>query len=245
MISFIIPARNEELYITDCLKSIYDQQAQENIEVIVVDNLSTDSTVKKVAEFFPLAKVVSETVKGTSAARQRGFLESRGEIVIFLDADVRLSDRLWLNKLIRKFNKCPGLVAVSSHYRYYGMSLWYKFWQIIGTFGFVYPWVLLTNNILGLSAHMIGGMMAVRRPSLEACGGFDINTEFFGDETLIARRLYKQGDIEVSPSLWVWTSGRRHSQEGMFKTVFGYLWNYFWVLLSNKPYNQKGYREVR
>ena len=50
LVSIIIRTKNEEKWISSCLKSVF-QQTYQNIEVIIVDNQSTDRTIKKSKEF--------------------------------------------------------------------------------------------------------------------------------------------------------------------------------------------------
>ena len=101
------------------------------------------------------------------------------------------------------------------------------------------------NNIFHHSAHLVGGMTAVKKRALDQVGGLGQGTEFFGDEALLSQRLYPLGKIIVSPSLWVYTSARRYNKNGIIKTVFQYLINYFWVIITKKPLNKKGYNSVR
>jgi glycosyltransferase involved in cell wall biosynthesis len=99
-VSVVIPARNEAGYVTRALESIAAQTwAAEGIEVIVVDNASTDGTAQAVLAFKaraprPALRVVTEPRLGTAAAKNRGAHEARGRIVLFLDADSRAAPRL-------------------------------------------------------------------------------------------------------------------------------------------------------
>jgi len=71
VLSFVVPAFNEEAYIGDCLESILQQtkQIQDSIEIIVVNNASTDRT-REVALSYPGVRVVDEPRKGLTFARQ-------------------------------------------------------------------------------------------------------------------------------------------------------------------------------
>lgn len=244
MISFIIPAKNEENYIGDCLRSITLQETEKPFEVIVVDNNSSDKTSFIAKQACPQAIIIKEEEPGTSAARQRGAINAKGEWLVFLDSDVRLPDKQWLDRLRKKL-MVPDLVAVSSHYRYCGVSALQRVLQTFGTFVFVYPWIFVINNLLRIGAHMIGGMMAIKKQKLLAAGGFGTQSQFFGDEALISRKLYPLGKIVVSPKVWVYTSGRRFKNDGLIKSVFKYVLNYFWVLFRGKPYHSQGYKEIR
>ena len=67
-ISIVIPAYNEEKYIGDCLRSIVATRTDEILEIIVIDNASTDDTAM-VAQQFPGVHVVHEPQKGLTRAR--------------------------------------------------------------------------------------------------------------------------------------------------------------------------------
>src|SRR3989344_5868228 len=110
-ISFVIPAYNEEKYIVKCIESILHHWSPECLEIVVVNNASTDRTCAVVKKF-PNVKVVSEPHKGTNWARQRGLTEAQGDIVAYLDADTEIPDG-WRETVIREFSKDPRLVCLS------------------------------------------------------------------------------------------------------------------------------------
>ncbi|WP_431710691.1 glycosyltransferase family 2 protein [Glutamicibacter uratoxydans] len=91
-ISVIIPAYNQEPYITDALDSLSAQQLGKfTLEVIVVNDASTDLTatlVSEYAEHFPELKLITHPVnRGVSAARNSGLAEATGQYIAFLDPD--------------------------------------------------------------------------------------------------------------------------------------------------------------
>ena len=85
-ISIVIPARNAEATLAATLDSVAGQSGVE-VEVIVVDDGSTDRTREIAAGHSIRAKVVSSPRPGVSAARNAGFAASTGWAVVFLDAD--------------------------------------------------------------------------------------------------------------------------------------------------------------
>lgn len=88
-ISIIIPAYNAQKYIVRCLNSIVNQ-ANDNIEVVIVNDGSTDNTERICREYssiYNYIKTVSQTNGGVSSARNNGIKNAQGEYILFLDAD--------------------------------------------------------------------------------------------------------------------------------------------------------------
>ena len=89
-VSVIIPCRNEEKFIAGCLDSILAQTyPKEKMEVLVVDGESTDKTPEVVDSYskkHPLIRLVKNTGKVTPTAMNIGISESRGEVIVRIDA---------------------------------------------------------------------------------------------------------------------------------------------------------------
>lgn len=93
LITIIVPAYNVDLYISRCLASALGQSYR-NVEVIVVDDGSTDGTpslIKSMKANNPRLRAFFNEHKGAAAARNKGIDEARGDYVFFLDADDYLS----------------------------------------------------------------------------------------------------------------------------------------------------------
>jgi len=88
LISVVIPCFNQGHFLADAIRSAGG--GRRNCEVIVVDDGSTDET-SSVAKRFPEVVYVSQPNGGLAAARNRGLAASRGEFVVFLDADDMLA----------------------------------------------------------------------------------------------------------------------------------------------------------
>lgn len=88
LISILIPAYNAEAYITKALESVLRQTVQD-IEVIVVDDASTDGTVGKVQGFDDsrIRLITKQKNEGAQATRNQAMERARGEWIAFLDAD--------------------------------------------------------------------------------------------------------------------------------------------------------------
>ncbi len=93
-VSVVIPFRNEQHNVVDVLKSIQNQ-THRPFEVICVDDMSTDNT-KELIKQFNFATLVEvqqkkQGIQGKAFACQQGANIATGDLILFLDADVRLS----------------------------------------------------------------------------------------------------------------------------------------------------------
>jgi len=100
-ISVIIPAFNEEKLLPRCLESLRNQDYEDEYEIIVADNGSTDDTAGIAREFG--AKVVScPNRRGVFHARQAGADAACGDIIAQADADT-IYPRGWLRRIANQF----------------------------------------------------------------------------------------------------------------------------------------------
>ncbi len=112
-ISVIIPAYNAEETISRCLQSVF-KSYYTHFECIVVDDHSNDDTLT-VAESFPTTTIRLEKQQGVAAARNRGADLARGDILLFLDADVTIYPDT-LSKVAKTFVSQPGISALFGSY---------------------------------------------------------------------------------------------------------------------------------
>lgn len=88
-LSIIIPVYNTEDYLEECLKSVINQSLKE-IEIIIIDDGSTDNSLKIAREFEKKdskIKVFEEKNQGAATARNIGIEKARGEYITFVDSD--------------------------------------------------------------------------------------------------------------------------------------------------------------
>lgn len=94
-LSVILPARNEAHHIHANLRRVCEALGDAELEVVIVDDGSSDGTAgearRAAAEGLPVRVVRQEPTRGKGAALFRGFAESRGELVAFLDADLEIA----------------------------------------------------------------------------------------------------------------------------------------------------------
>jgi len=114
MISIIVPIYNAEQYLNACVESLLNQTVKD-IEVILIDDSSTDSSLA-IAQAFAAqdsrVKVLQEFHAGQSVARNMGMAHARGEYIAFVDAD----DQLELDWCERHLAVIEGVDYVQSGY---------------------------------------------------------------------------------------------------------------------------------
>lgn len=235
MISFVVPAYNEEAKLPRSLAAIQAEIARSGCkaEIIVVDNASTDRTAE-VASGFAGVTVVHEPEKGLVQARRCGFAAASGTLIANVDADTIITDG-WIERVIAEFARDPRLVALSGPYIYYDVPsstrAAVRAFYMLG-FGFY----LLNRFVLKIGSMMQGGNFVVRRTALEAIGGFNPEFSFYGEDTDLARRLHAIGAVKFTFKLPALSSGRRFIGEGLFRIGLRYAMNFVWVTFFHKPF---------
>jgi glycosyltransferase involved in cell wall biosynthesis len=103
LISVVIPHFNQEGHLLTCLERLQEQEGYSaDVEIIVVDNGSTNLPDKIVAAF-PGVQLLSETTPGPGPARNRGVVSARGDVLAFIDADCH-ADQRWLSVIETAFS---------------------------------------------------------------------------------------------------------------------------------------------
>lgn len=112
--SCIIPVYNGQRFLAGAIDSVLEQ-THADVEVLVVDDASTDSTPNVARDFGNRVRYVRlESNRGPSAARNRGLAEASGELVAFLDAD----DLWYAEKLSKQLTRMPELDLCFTSYRH-------------------------------------------------------------------------------------------------------------------------------
>ena len=110
-ISVVIPTLNEEKNIQNCLESIFRQKyPKDKLEVIVVDNNSTDKTIG-IAKKFPV-KILKSGKRHGEVSKMIGFKAATGEYCMYLDADNELASTNWFEKMLKPFQVHQKVIGV-------------------------------------------------------------------------------------------------------------------------------------
>jgi glycosyltransferase involved in cell wall biosynthesis len=225
-ISLIIPSHNEEKYIGACIEYAIKNSNGRLLEIIVVDNASADKT-SEVAKSYSGVTVIREDRKGVMWARERGRLEAKGDILAFIDADNHMPEG-WIDMIVKEFAKNEHLACISGPYTYYDLSPSKNFLVKVWWYVFSLPIYLIIRYML------VGGNFAIKREVVEKMNGFDTSIDFYGDDTSIARNAHRFGKVLFKMNFSMNASGRRVSNEGIFKTGLVYAGNFFSQIFVGK-----------
>lgn len=118
LVSILIPAYNVEAFLPQCLDSIVNQTYQ-NLQVIVVDDGSTDNTLNVAADYskrYPFVEAVNQKNGGVSSARNRLLALSKGDYVIFVDSDDWI-DAETVERMLNAIESTGSEIAVCGFYK--------------------------------------------------------------------------------------------------------------------------------
>jgi glycosyltransferase involved in cell wall biosynthesis len=216
-VSVLIPAFNEEKYITKTLEAI-TKQDYPDLEVIVINNASTDRTEEMIRAFIeknPSAAgfitVAYESRQGTNYARECGRKLATGAIIAQLDADCIPAPN-WIEQGVRLLQE-NNVVVATGPYDYYDASFSRRLITSLSQLIF-YPIINGVTQLFKRGAILIGGNSFVAADILEKAGGYNVNLTFYGDDIDIAKRVLPFGTIKFSNKLTLKTSSRRFAALG-------------------------------
>lgn len=126
-VSIIVPTFNGASRIRNCLDALLAQTEHRKVEILVVNDGSTDRTAEVVAGY-PSVRLISQSNAGPAAARNRGALEASGNIILFTDDDC-VPTRDWLSFMLRAFTD-PEVVGAKGVYRTHQKKLTARFVQV-------------------------------------------------------------------------------------------------------------------
>jgi glycosyltransferase involved in cell wall biosynthesis len=192
MISFIVPAHNEEVWIGRCLQAIGDatESVAQSHEVIVVDDASTDATASIAQQLG--ARVLRVEHRQISATRNAGAREARGEVLIFVDADTLVNGGV-VRSVLRSIHE--GAVGGGCVPQFEG---WLPLWCRVA-----YP---IMAMVVRLFRQPGGACLFCTRRAFEAVGGFS-EAHYAAEEAPFVGALKRQGRFVMVPERVI-TSGR-------------------------------------
>ena len=206
-LSVIVPALNEERHVGSLLSDVLSQTRSAD-EVIVVDAGSEDGTVS-VAERFP-GVVLLNGSPPVAKGRNLGGRRANGDVLVFLDADVRLPEGFF-EGLLEEFEKrrldvaCPRYVPHQSTPAIRGIHAFFN---------------LLFKSVEKLLPSGAGHCIAVKREIFRESRGFDPELKF--DDIELIRRLARDRRFGIIAQR-TYVSDRRYREHGILRMFLTYL----------------------
>ncbi|HWP82532.1 MAG TPA: glycosyltransferase [Bacteroidota bacterium] len=192
-VSILVAARNEEQTIGRCLDALRQQEyPKEKLEVIVVNDGSTDKTGKILEEratFHQNLRVLELPQKQThnkAMALTHGVKAARGEVLLTTDADC-VPSATWVGSMAAEFNSETALVAgpviEHDHSRFIARLSKLEFLGLIAT----------AAGLIGLNRPIIcnGANLAFRKSAFEKAGGFG-NGIYATEDEVLMNRIYER-----------------------------------------------------
>src|SRR5581483_3132701 len=208
MVSVVACAYNTERTMRPCLESLRKLDYP-NFEVVIVDDGPRDTTAA-IAMDFPEFRLIRQTNKGLSVARNVGMRAARGELIAYTDSDC-VVDPHWLTLMVRAmreqgFDGCGG-----PNYAPHEEG-WIEACCAASPGA---PCHVLTGD--DRAEHLAGCNMVYRKAALEAIGGFDPQFTAAGDDVDICWRLLDAGfALGFCPAAFVW-----HFRRNTIRAYYG------------------------
>ncbi|MEM2950633.1 MAG: glycosyltransferase [Nitrososphaeria archaeon] len=173
LVSIIIPTYNSEKFLEKCLISI-KRQKYDKIEIIIVDDGSTDSTINIAKKYG--CNVINNPKRGRAEAKNEGIKHSKGEYLLFIDSDMELTPSI-INECIGIAEKVPNIggIIISEH------SVGKSFWVKVRNFEKSFYTGLVVESARFFCAKLV-----------KEVGGFEEGLVFFEESTL-PYKIQKKG----------------------------------------------------
>ena len=202
MISFVVPAYNEEKYLAPSLAAIHEaaRAVGEPYEIVVANDNSNDGTAQ-VAEAGG-ARVVTVHKRQIAGTRNEGAKAARGEWLVFVDADTQITEAV-LRGVIEALR--AGAVGGGAGVRFADGPPW------------IHRWVGAIAFLMRMCNWAAGCFVFATREAFDAVGGFD--EQFYASEEIhFSRAMRKRGRFVVLRE-HVLTSGRKAQKYSRWATI--------------------------
>ena len=231
--SVIIPAYNAVRTLEKCLGSLSNQSiSNEDYEVIVVDDGSTDST-PDIIRRFPV-KYFGQLNQGPAAARNKGAREAQGDIILFTGADC-VPQYSWIEEMVKPFDN-PEIMAVKGAYKTDQRSLTARFAQI--EFEERFEMLKKVKSIDMVDTYSAG----YRKSVFLSLGGFDPSFPVANNEdTDLSYKMSRAGYRMVfNPYAIVYHLNHPDSIKRYARLKF---WRGYWRMVVYKRYPDKMFKD--
>lgn len=239
--SIIIPTLNEEKLLPNLLKQLNTPGLKEkyNYEIIISDGGSSDKTIELALIQSDIVKVHTKGIKQNIAkGRNDGASYAKGEILVFLNGDIILSDaKEFFNYLENNF----------THSEYAAMTCMVKVFKdeeklsdIL--FHFLYNKYFYLLNLLGVGMGR-GECQVIKRKYFELVNGNNEELDA-GEDFDLFKRIRKHGKILFAKNICIYESPRRYRKLGYSGVTWSWIKNSISIVFRNKSLS-KEWEQVR
>ena len=234
IVSIIIPHYNGEKLLYNCINSIYQNIDIDNFEIIIVDNASTDNSIKNIQNLFSDIIIVSNKKNvGYSGGCNIGAQHAKGKYLIFLNNDTEHSYR-WIEKLVDFLEEHPSAFAAQPKVLNINNKEYFDYaggaGGFIDCFGFPYVKGRLFNTLEKDAGQYdkpseifwsSGAAMIVRTDIFNQLSGFDEVYFAYMEEIDLCWRAQALGyKIWSVPSAFIYHYGKQTIKENTIKSHY-------------------------
>jgi glycosyltransferase involved in cell wall biosynthesis len=210
ILTVIIPCKNEEKYIGNCLFSLSKQVGIDGVRVVISDAGSTDNTIKIIESYKNILNI--EVIPGglPAVGRNNGAKVSNTEYLLFIDADAEIYDVSMILKSMEKISEGSHLLASKLNSHYFIVKFLYK----------------LNNILIWLSKYdkpfCVGIYFLIRRDIFISLGGFPEDV-MHCEDYLLSKIVDRKKFTIINKD--VYSDNRRFKKMGYFKMILYILKN--------------------
>lgn len=185
-VSVIVPVRNDGDRLAKCLAALYHQSyPYSRYEVVVVDNNSTED-IYSVCQPFPNVCYYQETKPGNNAARNRGVVAAKGDIIAITDADC-IPHSNWLAAGVRSLQAHPRAGIIGGHIQFFFQGKRPTPVEYADSISYLQQQVYVMRDHYAAGANLF-----THRAVVEQVGAFDDRLLNLGDKEF-GQRVYAAG----------------------------------------------------
>lgn len=174
-LSIIIPTYDRQPILEKCLQALEHQRTNAPYEIVVVDDGSTDGTVDWLQQAaFPHVRLFQQNHQGPAAARNLGVAEAKGDMIIFIDSDLVVTE-VFLQSHID---------ALEQAQKQLGTDRLFTYGNVVNTCNFDHPTTEPFKVTDYSRAYFATGNVAIARKWLDQAGLFDTRFQLYGWEDL-------------------------------------------------------------
>lgn len=211
-VSVVIVSFNTSQLLCKCVESVYQSNLKNlQIEVIVVDNNSTDDSELQIKSQFPQVKWLQQSYNsGFSRANNLGVETSKGKYLLFLNSDIILKPNT-IAECYAHMQENPNLGVLSCKLLNNDGSI-QKYESTIASYRKVLDNNLIINYFFPVKEYkqeaVMGSYMLIPKEVLNICGSFDPDFFFFSEEIELCNRIRnKNFDIQVLDNVYAYHKG--------------------------------------